>query len=661
MRRVTACTVLLAACVSAGICDNATAGELRAWGADYDGQVTQAPTGGDYVAIAVGDAHGLALRPDGAVVAWGQNYDGQCEVPSGTYRAIGAGADFSLAIRGDGSIAAWGNDTCKQVSGVPADRDFVAVDGGEFFAVGLKADGSIVAWGDDRWGQVSKAPTGGGFQAVAAGDDHAVALRFDGSLVAWGDAAAIQGMPTTGTYTAIDAGGSFCLAVRSDGAVVWWGDDSYGYGLAKVPAGTDFVDVAAGYLHGLALKTDGTVVGWGAGIDASGHPHWGQASPPPGNDYTAIACGLYFSLGLVAGKPVIADDFDDNRQAGIWQVAGLDLMGCHFDEVNQRLELRSTSKSQGIPAYYISSGWRIDPAYDFSCKVSFHYGLSSERAGWVSLGLTPDANDPGGRHVEFGAGCDRLYRYLWYESVDGTRRMINFADRRENDGVLYLSYDTARDELYLSSSGYGSKNAWMVVPGLLQFTWRGAAAHVLLGGGADGLEIQSGEVYLDDFVVEKGTLEKSALADVYRFWSPVTRQHFYTISESEKDKLIKEFSHIWTFEGVVFRAASVPSVVGVTSVWRFWAPGAKTHFYTISEREKDKLIKEFSDVYTFEGVAFYAWPEGKQPSAALPVYRFWKPRDNSHFYTASERERAELIKDFPHIYVYEGVAFYAYP
>ncbi|MEN6575860.1 MAG: hypothetical protein ABFD90_05905 [Phycisphaerales bacterium] len=162
------------------------AGELRAWGLDGDGQVTGVPSGGDYIAVAAGDAHGLALRSDGIVVAWGRDGDGQCDVPVGTYRAIGAGADFSLAIRSDGSIAAWGYDGGRQVSDVPQGNDFVAVDGGEFFAVALKSDGSIVAWGNDRWGQVSDVPSGADFTAVVAGDDHAVALRSDGSLVAWG-------------------------------------------------------------------------------------------------------------------------------------------------------------------------------------------------------------------------------------------------------------------------------------------------------------------------------------------------------------------------------------------------------------------------------------------------------------------------------------------
>ena len=85
----------------------AWSGQLVAWGSDSAGQVSDVPVGADYVAIAAGDAFGLALTSDGSVVAWGQNGHGQCDVPAGVYKAIGAGARFGLAIHMDGTIAAW--------------------------------------------------------------------------------------------------------------------------------------------------------------------------------------------------------------------------------------------------------------------------------------------------------------------------------------------------------------------------------------------------------------------------------------------------------------------------------------------------------------------------------------------------------------------------
>ena len=53
---------------------------------------------------------------------------------------------------------------------------------------------------------------------------------------------------------------------------------------------------------------------------------------------------------------------------------------------------------------------------------------------------------------------------------------------------------------------------------------------------------------------------------------------------------------------------------GARPVYRFWSPVTGAHFYTISEREKDKLIEKYADVWTFEGPAFYAWPAPPEPN-----------------------------------------------
>jgi len=680
------------ACVVTCTAATAAAGGLRAWGQDYDGQVTGLPAGQDYTAIAAGDAHGLALRSDGTIVAWGQNDDGECNVPAGTYKAIGAGADFSLAIRNDGSIAAWGSDVQGQVSRVPVGRDFVAVEGGEFFAVALKADGSIVAWGSDRWGQVSGTPRDKGFTAVVAGDDHAVALRPDGSLVSWGYWAATEGTPTDAAYTDISAGGSQSLALRNDGSVVWWGADRFDFGLASVPAGNDYADVAAGYLHCLAVKKDGSAVGWGAGTRGADHPNWGQANPPAGNDYKAIAGGLYFSLALTGevpdgsdgGKggdgsdngnggadgshggdvnvPAMSDDFNDDSQDGAWQLYGDDLLSCWLRETNQRLELGATGKAAGADALYLGNGWQIDPTRDFSFRVSVHFGLSGDQSGWVGVGLVPDTNELSTRYVKFGAGCDRQYPYFWYEAIDGLRRQIDFADRRQNDGVLYVSYDAASDVLYLSNVGYGSTSAWGTIRSLLKTSWGGQPVRLFLGGGSEGLQINSGDVYLDDFVIDTGSVIRQTvpgMADVYRFWSPVTGRHFYTLDEAEKEKLVNEYAGVWIYEGPVFKAATIPFLAGLAPVYRFWSDTGLTHFYTIDEAEKERLVKENPQLWRLEGVAFYAWPDGKQPKEAKPVYQFWDEKGSDYFYTIDESEKEKLIREFSHVYAFQGIAFYA--
>jgi hypothetical protein len=140
----------------------------------------------------------------------------------------------------------------------------------------------------------------------------------------------------------------------------------------------------------------------------------------------------------------------------------------------------------------------------------------------------------------------------------------------------------------------------------------------------------------------------------------VLEHHFYTISEAEKATLLSEYARVWTYEGVVYRAFSNSSDPEVKPVYRFWSDGLSGHFYTLDEGERDLLINTYSHVWTYEGVAFYAYPSGRQPVGARPVYRFWSPSKGAHFYTMSEAERNDLLTKYSRVWTDEGIAWYAY-
>ena len=60
------------------------------------------PEGTDFVAIAAGGHHSLALKEDGSIVGWGDNYYGQAGPVTGSgFIAISAGAEHSLALKED--------------------------------------------------------------------------------------------------------------------------------------------------------------------------------------------------------------------------------------------------------------------------------------------------------------------------------------------------------------------------------------------------------------------------------------------------------------------------------------------------------------------------------------------------------------------------------
>jgi hypothetical protein len=93
-------------------------------------------------------------------------------------------------------------------------------------------------------------------------------------------------------------------------------------------------------------------------------------------------------------------------------------------------------------------------------------------------------------------------------------------------------------------------------------------------------------------------------------------------------------------------------------VYRFWSDKLQAHFYTISESEKNKLVDDAT--WTYEGIAFYAYPPGQQPAGAKPVYRFWSDKLGRHFYSISESEKEKLVQSSAEVWTFEGPAWYAF-
>jgi predicted outer membrane repeat protein len=159
---------------------------------------------------------------------------------------------------------------------------------------------------------------------------------------------------------------------------------------------------------------------------------------------------------------------------------------------------------------------------------------------------------------------------------------------------------------------------------------------------------------------DMGAYEYQGTGPVYRFWSESTGTHFYTISAGERDKLINKYSHIWTWEGIAYYAYYRPTETNLSPVYRFWSPTLGCHFWTVSEAEKNKLRTQMADAWQYEGVVFYAYAAGKQPFDAVPVYRFLSNASGSHFYTVKENEKNKLLTQGAKAWTYEGIGWYAF-
>jgi len=99
-----------------------------------------------------------------------------------------------------------------------------------------------------------------------------------------------------------------------------------------------------------------------------------------------------------------------------------------------------------------------------------------------------------------------------------------------------------------------------------------------------------------------------------------------------------------------------PPPPAVSPVYRFYNKTNGTHFYTASEAEKNNIIARWPNIYKFEG---FAYNVSSLPTSAI-VYRFWN-NNGTHFYTVSEAEKNNIIARWGNTFKFEGLAYYVSP
>lgn len=154
--------------------------------------------------------------------------------------------------------------------------------------------------------------------------------------------------------------------------------------------------------------------------------------------------------------------------------------------------------------------------------------------------------------------------------------------------------------------------------------------------------------------------EGIALAPLYRFHRKDNNSHFFTAVEAEKEAVLTNLSNdIWTLEGISHHVIlSQPQ--GALPVYRLFNRRTGSHFYTLTVSERDQVLTQLGHIFSLEGVAFFAFSGAVQ--GAQPVYRFYAAPTGSHFFTISEAEKDWIIANIPTSRLeFEGVAWWAFP
>jgi hypothetical protein len=139
---------------------------------------------------------------------------------------------------------------------------------------------------------------------------------------------------------------------------------------------------------------------------------------------------------------------------------------------------------------------------------------------------------------------------------------------------------------------------------------------------------------------------------IYRFWSPVFKGHFFTMDYDEANR-VANYDSNWNFEQIAFSAFALQTE-GTVPVYRFWSPVFKGHFYTTSAEEWMR-VKDTDPNWTYEWIAYYTYPASNTGEAAT-VYRFWSPVFKHHFFTIDEEEM-KRVRDTDPNWTYEGIAY----
>lgn len=287
-----------------------TSGQIGTGCADtscfYYSTPTQTTTDTKWASISAGGFFTVAIKTDGTLWAWGDNNSAQLGdgcVPRSTcadkaiptqigtdtnWVAVAAGSNHVLALKANGTLWAWGNNSEGQIGngliGVDAyntapaqignDTDWKTVAAGDMHSLAIKTNGTLWSWGGDDWGQL-------GDSCASLPCTSKTTPTQVGSDTHWKDA---------------DGGFNLTIALKTDGTVWVWGNYATSTGTAsstplQVGTGTAWSKVSAG---------------GGGGYSGVGGGHFLslESMVPNGSMLNSWGTNMQGALGLGTAYPV---------------------------------------------------------------------------------------------------------------------------------------------------------------------------------------------------------------------------------------------------------------------------------------------------------------------------------------------------------------------
>ena len=187
----------------------------------------------------------------------------------------------------------------------------------------------------------------------------------------------------------------------------------------------------------------------------------------------------------------------------------------------------------------------------------------------------------------------------------------------------------------------------------LSLTWVGSDASGLFTGsipGTYGVTASYSALTSPSTVVN---VNPTSYVNVYRFYDGKNGDHFYTASDTEKNNVIANLSNIYSYEGIAFKTEA-GSANNEQAVYRF-LDNRGIHYYTASDSQKTSWMS--APGLTYEGIAFQG---SLLASNKQPIYRLYNTITKAYIDTASVDEKNDILAKWPTTFTDDGTAYYIY-
>lgn len=347
--------------------------------------------------------------------------------------------------------------------------------------------------------------------------------------------------------------------------------------------------------------------------------------------------------------------------SGFVQGGGLYISGATADMKNNSMYDNSAYLGGAIAA--IGSNAVLNASYN---TIAYNQAAHTQGGGGVFVNNNQGTRVTLKNNILTDNGKYQVFEQ--YSNGSSAPRSLLSSNIITNTGSgLYFNYSTngVNNATTLNNSSF--VDADTTTDGSPQFT-NGSARDFSLNSGSPAVNSGSEFIAEDKTLNQRNSPDRGAYEfgagmikknQVYRFWSDTYKSHFYTISEGEKDNVIASYMpKEWRFEYVAYGAYTSSSAPESIPLYRFYSQSYGGHFYTVDTGEKNSLQSNpTSSNWQYEGVAYWVYPETtSQPNET--VFRFWSPANKHHFYTSSVAERNYIQQTYPsQEWTYEGQRF----